>query len=265
MVVPGGLRVGYFTQYQIEELDPAYSPLEHMSRLMPDAPPKIVRANLGRFGFSGDKATLAIERMSGGERARLSLALVTRDAPHLLILDEPTNHLDVDARETLVQALSDYEGAVVVVSHDRHLLELTADRLILVDKGTAREFDGTLDDYTDLVLERKRSNKKAERSQRPVDSKQRRRRAAQAREQEQTQRKIIKSTEAEIERLSKRRSELDKAMFDPDSATSEDAKRTMSELLQVRAEISARIEAAEERWLSASQELEDRRQALRPR
>lgn len=258
VISPGGLRIGYFTQYQVEELDPDWSPLQHMSRAMPEAPPKTVRSHLGRFGFSGDKATLLIENMSGGERARLALALVTRDAPHLLILDEPTNHLDVDAREALVQALSDYGGAVVVVSHDRHLLELTADRLILVDKGTATEFGGTLDDYTDLVLERKRSREETGRPEHKTDRKERRRQAAQAREQEQVHRKVLKSAETEIEHLSKRRTELDRAMFAPDSASGDDANRTMSELMKLRADISDRIEAAEQRWLAASEMLEDR-------
>ncbi len=109
-------------------------------------------AQLGRFGFSGDKANVAVRQLSGGERARLSLALITREAPHILILDEPTNHLDVDARDALVEALAEFGGAVVVVSHDRHLLGLIADRLLLVDGGTATEFDGTLDDYRDMVL-----------------------------------------------------------------------------------------------------------------
>ena len=121
-------------------------------RLLPDAKPGEVRAQLGRFGFSGDKAIVEVRQLSGGERARLSLALITRDAPHILILDEPTNHLDVDAREALVQALAEFGGAVVVVSHDRHLLGLIADRLVLVDGGTAKDFDGSLDDYRDMVL-----------------------------------------------------------------------------------------------------------------
>jgi ATP-binding cassette subfamily F protein 3 len=152
---PGKLKVGYFTQYQVEELDSADTPLEHMTRAMQGASPGAVRAQLGRFGFSGPRATQKVAEMSGGERARLALALITRDAPHLLILDEPTNHLDVDTREALVQALNGYGGAVVLVSHDRHMLELAADRLVLVDSGTAREFAGSLDDYTDFILGRK--------------------------------------------------------------------------------------------------------------
>ena len=132
------LQVGYFAQHQIEDLIPDETPLEHMTRLLRDAKPGAIRGQLGRFGFSGDKAHVPAKNLSGGERARLALALITRDAPHVLILDEPTNHLDVDAREALVQALNDYSGAVIVVSHDRHFLELTADRLILIADGTAK-------------------------------------------------------------------------------------------------------------------------------
>ncbi len=148
----GKLTAGYFTQYQVEELDPADTPVEHMTRTMKGAPQGAVRAQLGRFGLSGDKATTRVGRLSGGERARLALALITREAPHLLILDEPTNHLDVDAREALVQALNDYTGAVVLVSHDRHMVETAVDRLVLVDGGRAREFDGSLDDYYAFIL-----------------------------------------------------------------------------------------------------------------
>ena len=131
------LRVGYFAQHQIEDLVSDQTPIQHMARVMPDAKPGAVRSQLGRFGFSGDMANREVGRLSGGERARLALALITRDAPHILLLDEPTNHLDVDAREALVQALNAYSGAVIIVSHDRHLLELTADRLVYVADGTA--------------------------------------------------------------------------------------------------------------------------------
>src|SRR5215213_4119572 len=155
----GKMRVGYFTQYQVEELHGDDTPVQHMTRAMKGKTPAAVRAQLGRFGFSGDKATTLVGRMSGGERARLALALITRDAPHLLILDEPTNHLDVDAREALVQALNDYRGAVVLVSHDRHMLELTADRLVLVDDGTAAEYPGSIEDYIDFVLGRNQPKK----------------------------------------------------------------------------------------------------------
>src|SRR3954462_11027086 len=140
------MRVGYCTQYQVEELERSETPLQHMTVLMKGASQSAVRGQLGRFGFSGQKATTEVGKLSGGERARLALALITRDAPHMLILDEPTNHLDVDAREALIQALNEYTGTVVIVSHDRHMLEMTADRLVLVHDGTAQEYDGSIDD-----------------------------------------------------------------------------------------------------------------------
>jgi ATP-binding cassette subfamily F protein 3 len=179
----GKMRVGYFTQYQVEELDPRDTPLEHMSRLMKGKTPSAVRAQLGRFGFQGDKATTLVGKLSGGERARLALALITREAPHMLILDEPTNHLDVDAREALVQALNQYSGAVVIVSHDRHMLEMTADRLVLVEGGTASDYDGSLDDYiASVLLGDARSGEKAASK---VNRKEARRAAAAARDQAQ--------------------------------------------------------------------------------
>jgi ATP-binding cassette subfamily F protein 3 len=249
----GRMKVGYFTQYQVEELDGAATPYQHMARLMPGATPGAVRGQLGRFGFSGDKALTEVRKLSGGERARLALALITRDAPHLLILDEPTNHLDVDAREALVQALNDYSGAVVVVSHDRHLLELTADRLVLVDGGTAIEFEGSLDDYTALVLAGAGTPAKAEPK---VSRKDERRNAAAAREQSKALRQQAKAAEAEVAKLTALRSALEHAMFDPGGADASLAKLTMSELMKRRGEVERKLEAAEARWLEASETLE---------
>ncbi len=253
----GKMRVGYFTQYQVEELDPRDTPIEHMTRLMKGATPGAVRGQLGRFGFSGDKATTLVGKLSGGERARLALALITRDAPHMLILDEPTNHLDVDSREALVQALNDYSGAVVLVSHDRHMLELTADRLVLVDGGTAQEYSGSLDDYTDLILGKGPSASAQNKASAPKTSaKDARKAAAEARERNKAVRDAVKTAEAEIKRLTARRSDIDRAMFDPASATPEDSKRTMSELMQARGRIEQELETAEARWLEASESLE---------
>jgi ATP-binding cassette subfamily F protein 3 len=246
------MKVGYFTQYQVEELDGDDTALEHMGRVMRGANPAAVRGQLGRFGFSGDKATTKVGRLSGGERARLALALVTRDAPHLLILDEPTNHLDVDAREALVQALNSYTGAVVVVSHDRHMLEMTADRLVLVDEGTAREFDGTLDDYIRLVLT---GDSKPAASKR--DKKEDKRLAAAAREADKLARQKLRDSEAEAARLTAQRDAIDKAMFDPKAADPQLAKLAMSDLMKRRAELQAKVEAAEARWLAASAVLEE--------
>ena len=207
---PGKLRVGYFTQYQVEELDGDDTPLAHMSRVMKGASPGAVRGQLGRFGFTGDTALQRVGSMSGGERARLALALVTRDAPHLLILDEPTNHLDVDAREALVQALNEFGGAVVVVSHDRHMLEATADRLVLVEGGRAEEFDGSLDDYTDRVLGKSGGGGSGGDRASKASKKDDRKAAAAAREAQSGLRKAVKDAEAETAKLTARRSEIDR-------------------------------------------------------
>ena len=185
MIASGKLRVGYFAQHQVEELVADDTPLQHMSRLLGDAKLGEVRSQLGRFGFSGEKVHLEVKKLSGGERARLSLALIIRDAPHILILDEPTNHLDVDAREALVQALNAFEDAVVVVSHERHLLEMTADRLVLIVDGRAEECSGSLDDYRDLLLgrsEEKPETASADRGERRGNKNDERRAAAQERE-----------------------------------------------------------------------------------
>lgn len=251
----GKLTVGYFTQYQVEELDTTDTPLEHMTRLMKDAKPGAVRAQLGRFGFSGDKATVKVGKLSGGERARLALALITRDAPHLLILDEPTNHLDVDAREALVHALNEYSGAVILVSHDRHMLELTADRLVMVDSGKAKEFSGTLNDYTDFVLGRNQE-KPAGSSNSGGNRKEERRLAAERRKQQSELRKAASTAEKKIETLGKRLSGIDRAMFDPASAEKDYADLTMTELMKLRSSVQDELEQNETDWLAANEALE---------
>jgi ATP-binding cassette subfamily F protein 3 len=246
------MRVGYFTQYQVEELHGGDTPLQHMTRAMSGSTPGAVRAQLGRFGFSGDRATQLVGKLSGGERARLALALITRDAPHLLILDEPTNHLDVDSREALVQALNGYDGAVIIVSHDRHMIELTADRLVLVENGLASEYTGSVDDYIDLVLGHGAA---------PSDTKQKpqrhdRKAAAKAREETRALKKTAAEAEAASARLAAQCSVLDQAMFDPESAPAELANLPMSELSRRRAKAAADLRAAEAQWLDANEQLE---------
>lgn len=248
----GKMRVGYFTQYQVEELDGDDTPLEHMTQQMKGATPGAVRAQLGRFGFSGAKATTKVGKLSGGERARLALALITRDAPHMLILDEPTNHLDVDAREALVQALNEYDGTVVLVSHDRHMLELTADRLVLVDNGTATEFSGTIEDYTDFILGKGTAKEKVSKADRKEDKKAQ----AAAREAQGKLKRHVSDAEADLAKLEVVLSAIDRAMFDPASAANEYKDLTMGELSQRRGKIVAAQEAAEARWIAASEALE---------
>ncbi len=254
MNASGKMKVGYFTQYQVEELDGDDTPLEHMTRQMQGATPAAVRGQLGRFGFSGTKATTEVKKLSGGERARLALALITRDAPHLLILDEPTNHLDVDAREALVQALNGFDGAVVLVSHDRHMLELTADRLVLVDSGTAKEFSGSIEDYTDFILGK--NQPKADSASSKGGKKNDRAANAQAREQAKQLRKALNTAETELARLTKERNAIDEAMFDPAKAGPKYAKMTMGELSRLRGQVNSQVEDAEAQWLELSEQIE---------
>ncbi|MFT3967420.1 MAG: ABC-F family ATP-binding cassette domain-containing protein [Sphingobium sp.] len=256
MTASGKMRVGYFTQYQVEELDRADTPLAHMTRSMKGATPGAVRGQLGRFGFSGDKATTEVGKLSGGERARLALALITRDAPHMLILDEPTNHLDVDAREALIQALNAYTGAVLIVSHDRHMLEMTADRLVLVDQGTAKEFDGSIDDYIAFVLAREPAKDGERGGDAKLSKKDQRRANAELREKGQVLRNQARKAEQELAKLTAERTAVDQAMFDPASAAPALAKLTMTDLMKRRADLEMRIEAAELAWMEASEALE---------
>ncbi|MEO9601085.1 ABC-F family ATP-binding cassette domain-containing protein [Parasphingorhabdus sp.] len=251
----GKLTVGYFTQYQVEELDTADTPLEHMTRLMKDAKPGAVRAQLGRFGFSGDKATIKVGKLSGGERARLALAMITRDAPHLLILDEPTNHLDVDAREALVHALNEYSGAVILVSHDRHMLELTADRLVMVDSGKAQEFSGSLKDYTDFVLGRNQPSASSSKAS-GGNRKEERRAAAERRKQQTELRKTVTASEKAMQTLGTQLSAIDRAMFDPASAEPDHAGLKMTDLMKLRADTQDKLDKAEAQWMDASDQLE---------
>jgi ATP-binding cassette, subfamily F, member 3 len=243
IVASSKLRVGYFAQHQIEELVADETPLQHMQRLLPTASSGEVRSQLGRFGFSGDKVHVPVRQLSGGERARLSLALITREAPHILILDEPTNHLDIEARDALVEALADFGGAVVAVSHDRHLLGLVADRLLLVDGGTVKPFDGSLEDYREAVLgpaDDENNDGKGKRAKRQSGK--------EARERGKELRKVVAQAEAEINRLSQRRAELDAKLAAPQTNGA-----ATSELMKARAETERRLKAAEHRWLEASE------------
>jgi len=189
----------------------------------------------------------------------LALALITRDAPHILILDEPTNHLDVDAREALVQALNAFEGAVVVVSHDRHLLEMTADRLVLIDAGRAEEFAGSLDDYRDQLLgrgEKKPSAAVEEKKVKRGNKKDERRAAAQERERTKHLRDAVRAAEKGMAMLTEQRTEVDRAMFDPDSASKTYQGKSTADLMKLRGEVEKNLERAEAVWLEASEALE---------
>ncbi|MCH2496394.1 MAG: ATP-binding cassette domain-containing protein [Erythrobacter sp.] len=249
---PGRLKVGYFTQYQVEELAGEDTPLDLMNRAMDGAAQGAVRAQLGRFGFSGPRAQQRVDKLSGGERARLALALITRDAPHLLILDEPTNHLDVDAREALIQALNDYSGAVILISHDRHMVELTADRLILVDSGTASEYAGSMQDYIDFVLGRNQS--KGDR--RSGGGKSRGSRGNKIEAQAREAKSELTKAEKTIERLAAEVEKLDRSILEGSAKTSNLDGVSMEELLRKRADAVDSLAVAEEAWLAAGSALD---------
>lgn len=258
MTTSGQLRVGYFAQHQIEDLFPDETPLQHMTQIMEGAKPGVIRAQLARFGFSGDKVHTEVQKLSGGERARLALALITREAPHILILDEPTNHLDVDAREALVQALNAYSGAVIIVSHDRHLLELTADRLIFIADGRAREFDGSLEDYRNNLVGAENTAKNANDDTGPrISRKDERRLAAQRRQQTQSLRLALKQSETEMNAFIKSRAEIDQTINHLQGKDGVPDAPTIMGLMKQRAEIERKLIAAEERWLKASASLEE--------
>ncbi|HBM05521.1 MAG: ABC-F family ATP-binding cassette domain-containing protein [Erythrobacter sp.] len=250
---PGRLKVGYFTQYQVEELAGEDTPLDLMNRAMEGAAQGAVRAQLGRFGFSGARAQTRVDKLSGGERARLALALITRDAPHLLILDEPTNHLDVDAREALIQALNDYSGAVILISHDRHMVELTADRLVLVDDGTAREYSGSMEDYIDLVLGRK----PAKNGRGDAASKARGSNGTNIIARTRMAKAELAKAEQAMARLTADVERLDSAILEQGTAGARPGGgASIESLLAQRAEAADALAEAEAAWLAAGTELE---------
>jgi ATP-binding cassette subfamily F protein 3 len=247
------LACGFFAQHQIEEMRPDESAFDHLSALMPDHASEAIRARLGRFSFGQEKAFVPVRDLSGGERARLNLALVTYDAPALLILDEPTNHLDIEAREALVQAINDFPGAVVLVSHDWHLLELVADRLWLVEGGTARPFEGDLGDYEREVLD---GGGSANGTREPQSCSRRaaRRLAAERRRELEPLRQAARRAEEKITRLTEEREALDRVLAQP--AGPRDNGLVLTAALKRRAEVMRLIERAEIEWLAAEESLE---------
>src|SRR5277367_749474 len=247
------LTCGYFAQHQIEEMRPDESAYDHLTALMPGVAPESVRARLGQFGFSQDKAFVAVADLSGGERARLNLALVTHDAPGLLLLDEPTNHLDIETRDALVQAINDFAGAVVLITHDWHLLELVADQLWLVADGTVRPFAGDLEDYRRQVLERA-DPEDGERSSGAGERRAARRRAAEKRRELDPLRERSRRAEETIARLSREREELDRSFAALNGAAINGA--ALTDALKRRAEVVRLISRAEAEWLSTEEAIE---------
>ncbi len=245
------LRVGYFAQHQAEELVGADSAVEHIARALPAAAPAQLRAQLARFGLDADRADTPTSQLSGGEKARLLLALATRDAPQLLILDEPTNHLDIDARDALVRALGDYEGAVLLISHDPDLVELVADRLWLVADGGVQPYDGDLNDYRALLAERARPA----RAEPPATRRDDRRERAEARAQLAPLRHEAREAEALIARLTAEQAAIEQRLADPALYVPSRVGEVTAMNTRIAA-IRRQRDGAEARWLEAEEALE---------
>ncbi|MCO6392758.1 ATP-binding cassette domain-containing protein [Aliihoeflea aestuarii] len=254
MTIAPGLKVAIFAQHQLDDLRPEENAIEHVRRLMPDAPEAKVRARVAQMGLATEKMATPAKDLSGGEKARLLMGLAAFDGPNLLILDEPTNHLDIDSREALIHALNDYSGAVMVISHDRHLIEATADRLWLVKDGHVGPFDGDMADYRQIVTGGS-SERREKRESDKASKADKRREAAQRRAALEPLAKQIKATEGLIERTRKRIEALDAELADP-TLYDRDAGKA-AKLGKERAEQSAALDRHEEIWLTLSSEYEE--------
>jgi len=253
------VSVGYFAQHQLDELNPLSTPFDYMVRLMPEATEAQRRTRLGGFGFSSAKADTKCANLSGGEKARLLIALTAFHGPNLLILDEPTNHLDVDSREALIHALADFEGAVILISHDRHLVDATADRLWLVRDGTVRSYDGTMETYREALLSERSSRSARSRdtngsgSAKP-DRAEARRAAAGRRAELAPLKKAMVAAEASVEKLSREIARLDALLGDPAHYQRDPADAQATTIERGRA--AKRLSEAEESWLAATEAYE---------
>lgn len=253
-----GLRIGFFAQHQLDDLVPTQSAVEHVRRLMTDAPEAKVRARVAQMGLATEKMDTPAKDLSGGEKARLLMGLAAFDAPNLLILDEPTNHLDIDSRRALIEALNDYQGAVILISHDRHLIEATVDRLWLVKDGTVVSFDGDLEEYRTLIVG---GPKPKEEKARPVltddglSKADQRKANADRRASLAPLRKRINEIETLTAKLEKQIQALDAELADPLLYEKSPAKAAQK--AKERADAAGRLAEAEEQWLELSSEYED--------
>nr|MBX2804830.1 ATP-binding cassette domain-containing protein [Hyphomicrobiales bacterium] len=256
------ISVGYFAQHQLDELNPAQSAYDHIAEMMPDATEAQKRARTAAAGFGAEKADTAARKLSGGEKARLLFAMSSFTGPHLLILDEPTNHLDVDSREALIHGLNDYEGAVILISHDRHLIEATADRLWLVRDGTVEIYDGDLDSYNADLLARAREARSA-RGAAPKNMnggpsrQEQRRAAANARAELAPLRKQIQRYEREMETLTASVEQIDAKLGEAGLYETQPDKA--QDLIRKRGVLAKKLGETEMAWLEASEQYEQAR------
>jgi ATP-binding cassette subfamily F protein 3 len=255
------LKIGYFAQHQTDELNIDTSPFEHMEKIMPMATEAKIRAHLGRFGFSGDLADSKVGTLSGGEKARLLFALMTREAPHILILDEPTNHLDIDSRQALISALNAFDGAVILISHDTHLVEMVADRLWRVHDGKCQPFNDDLKEYRRLLLEERRAaNREAngidKTDDRPTnDRRQERKNKAERRTLLAPAKKRVQDAEKLLEKLNAQHEKLETALADPALYEGDKADKVIT-LQKEMGTVSQRITDVEADWMQAMEMLE---------
>lgn len=250
------LKIGFFAQHQLDDLVPEENPVEHVRKLMPQAPEAKVRARVAQMGLATEKMATPAKDLSGGEKARLLMGLAAFHAPNLLILDEPTNHLDIDSRRALIEALNDYDGAVILISHDRHLIEATVDRLWLVNNGTVTTFEGDMDEYRDLIVSA--GKKKEEKVEIVVDggTKAEQRKAnAEKRASLAPLKKKINDLEALTAKLEKLIQALDKELGDPALYEKAPAKAALK--VKERGEAASKLADAEEQWLLLSSEYEE--------
>src|SRR5262245_39492720 len=260
------LRIGYFAQHQLEQLDTEMSPIEHLSRFggeaMRAAPEQELRDHLGAFGFRGDRVFEPLAPFSGGERARLVLATLVAARPNLLLLDEPTNHLDLEMRHALGMALQDYAGALVVVSHDRHLIRSIADDLWMVEGGRVAPFDGDLDDYARALLDSRSARAGEERDEpSPAERRREQKRAeAEHRNRLSPLRAEVRAVEEEIARLERERTEIEHALSDPATYDAA-ARQALADTLARQREIRTRLDGLESRWLEVSEALQSAERA----
>ena len=253
------LKIGYFAQHQVEQLHPEHTPLEHLQQLDRRASEQQLRNYLGGFGFSNDKALSKTAPFSGGEKARLALALIVYQRPNLLLLDEPTNHLDIEMRQALAQALQDFTGAMVIVSHDRHLLRVSCDRLWIVMDGKVDDFKQSLDDYPrwlaqqNNLKEENSTDKQADNS--AAARKQRKRDEAEQRKKLQPLQNKLKKTEQAIKELSERQKQLELELSET-SLYEKDNKEQLQEKLQEKQAVDVELEDNEYLWLELSEKIE---------
>lgn len=260
-----GIKLGYFAQHQLEFLRADESPIQHLARLAPQEMEQKLRDYLGGFGFQGDKVTENTERFSGGEKARLVLALIVWQRPNLLLLDEPTNHLDLDMRQALTEALIEFEGALVVVSHDRHLIRSTTDDLYLVHDGKVEPFDGDLEDYQQWLTDvQKQENQPEESAKENANSAQARkdqkRREAELRTQTQPLRKEIARLEKKMEKLNATLAAVEEKLGDSE-LYDQSRKAELTDCLQTQAKTKSSLGECEMAWLDAQEQLEAMLQA----